>query len=902
MNEKLTSSINKHEKIKLFYKQRLIKLEEYEEMNLKILEEIMNKENRLNTVIQIGDYTMYIIYLINIAVNTYLSNITNQDNHIIKHLDFGDKVFFKGKVAEYLGIDETSSYGEGIKISFGYDDNTIVLKDFWYQILPYNGESNISKMSTRMSSKEFITKDIIRELLYSNDSEYKVKEFTGIIKNSSIIITPNKEFIENILKEITIEFKNKEYYFTELFPCAYITSGQTIQNLPGNYSKQEPLLYFGTNLGVGYEFIRANRDTDKVFIFGGYEVEKNFIDLENIISRNSIKQVNIVSNNKDILLLSDTIQNKEINNIHNNIYAWTEDALLNLSLQEYFNEENEFLKNQKELLDNYLEKTYEIQEINCENLSEMITESKICLSRILKSDLNETYKNRFIISGFGLVNTLETTPFPIEFLQENVEKLGLGITIPYRSLENLKDLQKEILVDDKMQNDINTLITNIECIIKMIYSKNPKFNKLLGQMNKYRFSKYYKKINTNIDTPVIIVRKKYEAIILDKYFKEQNINADVVSIDKYYINKTYEEAYVLGYFNFYKHNLLANNYLINTKFLLYKNEVIKLKKIRNKIKYLNKKLEKNNNLYDLLEIEYFEDENYKLDEVYIEEENIEEIREIEEYIEYNRFNIDFNKISYSGNYDIKTTVNAEKLLISENNEYALLTKKYSVKVIDLESKRVLKKKITEIKEGDLLLFVNEYLDEESNIVINIIEKLIKYNYLDNLTKDSQSIKAKYNLTKSWKVKLDNYREVNQLTYQELSSLFKLYNQEIHHVTIANWINNKRIIGPRNKDMYIAICKLIEDKNMENNVEEIYKASKDIRSLHTKIKNQIDRIIVNNYFNKNIKVNDSVTEVIINTMGNVSKYASAIQVAKITDYNKEVPMYMSNKLLDMDNIY
>ncbi|WP_434797384.1 DrmE family protein [Terrisporobacter vanillatitrophus] len=903
-------NISENEEVKFFYKDKTIKLGQYEEEKIKVFEDVTNNKDKLNTMIYVGDYTMNIILLISLAIKSFLKNVTNKDNHVIKQLNIGDKVFVNGKVGEYKGISDMETYGKGMQIEFNDRSKSTILEDFSYRVLIYNGDAQLSKMTTRMSTKEFITKDIISTLLYEENSKDKIKEFVGTIIQSNIIVIPNKEFLENILKEITIEFNDKRYSFTEIFPCSYITSGQNIITLQGNYAKQEPLLYFTTSISIAYEFVRVNKNIEKVFILDGKQIEKEYSDMENIVSRKSVKQVNIICDNTNILYLSNLIQQKDIKNNNNNIYFWSENVLLNLPLQDYFNDNNEFLINQKERVNNYLEKMYEIEEISNENISNLITETKICLSKILKSDLEEVYKNIFLINGFGLINTLETTPFPIELLEQNAEKLGIRLTLPNVCLENLKNITNEIFADHNIERYIDMVIDNIDIIIKNMYKKNYKWDRLLGIMNKYRYSKYYKKNNNNIGNAVVIVKKQYEAIILERYFKDCGINVDVVSIDKYNINNSYSEVYILGYYNFYKKDIINDNNLINVKFLVYKSELKKIKKIIHKINYLKKILEENNKIYNLLDMECFENiNNDVLNEVSVDEDNIVEndlrdIKELEEYIEYNRFNIDFHKISYSNQSDVRSMVNIEKIVVSDDNEYALLTKQYNANAIDLEEKKIRKKKVKDIKEGDMLLFLNEYLDEESHIVINIIEELIRNGYLETILQsdDSKSIKEKYELTKYWKSKLDSYREDNQLTYIELSNKFKNFDEKVHHVTIANWINNRRIIGPRDKSMYIAISKLINDDYMKNNIDEIYKASKDIRRLHTKIKNNMDKIIVSNYFDNKIKVKDPITKVIADTIGDTNQYISTIQVGKVIESNKEVPAYISNKLLDIENIY
>ncbi|MBX9180166.1 hypothetical protein HCG68_04200 [Paeniclostridium sordellii] len=905
MNITSIKNIFKSEYIKFYYKDEHISLGEYEEINIDIIDEIIGSEDELNTMIYIGDKAMYIIAIIQIAILTYIKNITNTKNYIMDYIDIGDKVYVDGKIGEYQGT-YISEYGNGIKVFFKKGDTSIMLEESLYRVLPYNGRSDISNMSNRVSTKGFITKELIATLIDDKNSKDIIKRFIGIINNTNVIVIPNKSFIESILKSLNVEFKDKLIPFTEVFPCSYITSSQNIVDYPGNYAKQNPLLNFTTSIATAYEFVRSNRNIEKVFIFDGQHIDKDYVDLENIISRKSIKQVNIISDSSKLINMANIIENSIIKNKENNLYAWTENAILNLTLYEYLDKKLEVFNKQQEIIDKCLDKDYNVELIKFDEMFESMHKTRKALSRLLKSNLDDRYKNIFLINGYGLLNTLETTPFNIKFLEENIDKIGIKIHLPRISLENLKEVRNEIITDDTTERLINEIVENIEHIIEKMYMKNYKWDRLIGYIAKYRAGKYYLKNNYNRVNVLLIVRKHYEAMILTRYLKEQCINVDVVSIDKYNVEDIYDIVFVLGYYNQNKHDIFNDPYLLNTKFLLYKSELNRYKHINNRNKYLKSILEKNNKLYDMLEIEAFDpinineqqDELARIDD----KEEIIDITEIEEYIESNKFKIDFTNTPYYQNSDVKTIVNAEKALISENGEYALLTKQYRAQVIDWEKNKIIKTNINSIKEGDSILFINEYLDEESNIVIDIIENLIKNNYLNTIEKSEVSVEEKYKLTKYWKECLERYREREKQTLKDLSNSLKVQGERVHHVTIGSWINNKRIIGPRSKSTYMAIANLIDDKYMKANIENIYQASRDIRKLHTQIKTHIDKIIVNNFFNKQNKNTDKITNVISEMLGDTNQYITTVQVRKISNYNKQIPAYLSNKLLDIENTY
>lgn len=168
MNLKEIDTIYNSEKVKFYYKDRHINLGEYEHISMEVINKLLNDEEKLNTLIYIGNESMLIISIINIAILTYLQNITNKVNNIMKHIDIGDKVFINGKIGEYKEYCDLGSHGKGIKVFFQDGDTSIILDDYLYKVIPYNGDANINKMTSRISTKKFITKDIIANILNDN--------------------------------------------------------------------------------------------------------------------------------------------------------------------------------------------------------------------------------------------------------------------------------------------------------------------------------------------------------------------------------------------------------------------------------------------------------------------------------------------------------------------------------------------------------------------------------------------------------------------------------------------------------------------------------------------------------------------------------------------------------------
>lgn len=914
MSIKSLSSIINDSNINFYFDNKPIKLGEYEKINLNISETIIKNDKKSNLMLYVGDEAMYVPILMHIAITTYISNMLDQDNYIMDSIDIGDKLFVGGKVVVYKSCENIGKDDKRVTVAYmdkkGIKDGTLILpKNSFYKIIPYSGDVKGNKMNTTKGSRSFITKEFIANTLDKEiarkiidkdvEDRLRVKEllkrFVGIIKNTNVIVLPNKDDIQNLLQRITVKFEEKEYSFTELFPCSYVTSSHNEVDYPGNYSKQEPLFKFTTSVATAYEMVRQDKNIKNVFILDGNCISKEYSDLERIISRKSINKVNIITDYRKLPNISELIDNEETD-----VYAWTENALLDLSLEEYLSFEDEVFKDQKRSVDSYLNKVYNSELVEDKGIGDLIIDTRKDISKIIKSNIDESHKNLFLMSSYGILNMLETTPFPIQLLEKYIYELGIMVTLPAIAIDNLKSLVRDINADDEIKILEKRVINNLETITDNLYYKNDKWNEIWDKTYKYRSNTYVKR---NKDKGIVLVRKQYEAKILSYYFKNRGINVEVQSIDKFTPKDIYDEALLLGGYNLKKSDILNDPHFKKVNFLMYKSEERKYKGLINKDKILKSKIENNNKLYDILEIEPFDGfKDINEPSEYINDSNntneeANEIIDIQKYIEDNQFKIDFSKTGYSQNIDAKSTVEIVKMMVSENNEYALFTKQPDVYIIDWEKESLRKRKANDIKEEDYILFINEYLSEESNIVIDIIEKLIEKGLLD------EEIKSQYALTRYWKAKLEEYRNENNYTLKDISNFFKMHGENIHYASIRGWISNKRIIGPRNESAYKIISEFVDDTYMKENWKNIYEASSNIRSLHTHMRNKVDKLIRSNFFKKeNIEKDSEEIKIIADIIGDTNQYITTAQVHKIYDYNKEVPASISNKLLDMENLY
>ncbi|MBT2157103.1 hypothetical protein KK424_02355 [Clostridioides difficile] len=132
-----------------------------------------------------------------------------------------------------------------------------------------------------------------------------------------------------------------------------------------------------------------------------------------------------------------------------------------------------------------------------------------------------------MMCSYSLLKILENTPFNLDFLEETIKLLNLNIATPSAKLENIKYLISSTSPDLELSALFDDVIVKFERIINELSDNNTKFNTLNKLVSSYK----YKTFTPN--TPVILLQKQYEAIILKNLLKSRNINLQVISAEKF---------------------------------------------------------------------------------------------------------------------------------------------------------------------------------------------------------------------------------------------------------------------------------------------------------------------------------------------------------------------------------
>jgi hypothetical protein len=113
----------------------------------------------------------------------------------------------------------------------------------------------------------------------------------------------------------------------------------------------------------------------------------------------------------------------------------------------------------------------------------------------------------------------------------------------------------------------------------------------------------------------------------------------------------------------------------------------------------------------------------------------------------------------------------------------------------------------------------------------------------------------------------------------------------------NWLETEDIIGPGKYKVIDAIAEITDDKKLKNNIEDVKKAVRSLRSLHNKLGRHLARTIVRAVVSDAKKIESEFFLSKINISGNLDDYAEVVEVTSKSDNFIEVNTNKVNILIE-----
>lgn len=862
---------------KLFIGDKRVYINEYLDEIVKVSEQILEDDRKANLIVTLDKERIEVILLIVLAIKIFLYNLKNSNKTILDELEPGKIVTYKGKKVKFICID-TFNGDKKIKLAYEDDRNStewINVNDY-YKLSIYNGKSDkLNVMSSNKSKKKDSGKFLFERLIGIN-----LEEFKGVIEQQIVVTFPSKEYMNQLISNIIIEIDDEKYDFTQVFPCKYYSDIDNCVDLKGNKVKDKELFLFTSRLDIAKALLQANQGCTRLLLLGENTYKEHLGGIfDNLLSRKKLHKI-FLHNTFDNISSIDELLERNVT-----VYGWSKNII------------NEKTKNintkQDEIIRDYLKCTTKNILIENQGLNKVLLNTRKNLVTILKCNEQIIDKEKFMRVAFILFKLLQRLSIPID----QYERYDLSTSIKNYFLCLQEVLNKNNLYFTNIRL-INSVISNLKELYELLYYHNPKINIIKNSIN----NKSVIVCNDEIEKEFYKVKERLsntEVVTIKEVGKGKYNNRDLIFVSFYDIALINQLPYC------HKNNVLN---------ILYYSDVIKYNL---KVRELNNCIEKladrnqikSNHKCEKIETIYCDNSNFILTENRISNSDTEnacsslniEIEEdevlIDNYVRNsikdnydldfsvdleNLFNIGSEKCSLSNNTEISEV---RKKVIFDDGRYSYLTKNYDVFCID-DKETFVMKNVESLKKGERIIFISEKSEED---LAELFYKIIN----SDIFKSKYS--SHYENMKYWKIALKKYMDNYDMDYDSVAKELKLYNLNNTGITIRQWINDEKIIGPWGKEEYEAISKITRDYKLLDNWETVYESCNIIRGFRTKFKKTFKNMVKSAVINQ-IEETDELANLVGEVFGDLKEYADVVKILNIQDISQKVPSIRTNCLL------
>lgn len=855
----------KLENFKVMVQGKPVLLSDYEKINVKTISDILENEHKHNIIIHPGGSVIYLLTLIFSATRMCVYNMTAPENYILDTLKKDDIVLIDNKKARYKGIVNLDCVnGKKIALRFRKKGSMYYIPvEHSYKITPYKGNSeNLNKMGSKKSTRKSPTKNIVSQL-----SGIDIQDMSGIFKYSSVIVCHESREIEALITDTEIVCDNGKTCFTNVYPSAYYSSTDKHRDFAGNISKAEPVLKFVSRISTAGDLIRSDKNIKNLLIFGEKIYKYYLGELDWLLQKKTLDNIIIILNWEYI-----TNINYFLNNENDfKWYVWDKNEILNnvnlFEGKDYIN--NAYIsREQDDLLSCFVDSETEV--IKVEDYSEYSPEPltiRESLYEVSRMNTPDEVKEEFLRISYSLLKLFEQSCFPLEYFEEQIKKGQIPASHPVERIDKLIELEHEFRKYILSKDDLSKLGKTISLIgefREQLLSNNPKWDLLQPII-----------CSNSSKKKAIVLCKSYYKNIIQNYIDTLNceVNADLFSASDFYPQTIYDEIIFTGIHSSAKEKLIESYHGKKVIYLLYKSEQkIQSWKLKKNTNILNKIYRKNS--FVKSEVDYTDDEP---------DPDINRHIDLDDLL----FDLTRNKTHIQTSENYGPTVETYRTVIFNTGEIVYLTKYYRPCVVDITNQDIKDVTVEDLNTGDELVFVKDTNSQHDDIIMDIIGRLL-------LNEDFKNqYEEEFKLSKSWKDMLRKYMNENNYSSSDITVWLDVFDIKRHPATINNWLNNPKIIGPVEKEIYYALAQITDNKFFLKNWEKIYGACDDIRRLHTKLKKYLGTAIANRISGG---IGNEFDNIIEEAIGDLTRYALVMQIEHIITESNIVPLNMSNKII------
>ena len=838
-----------------------------------------NFEKKHNVAISL--HTGSICFDIVTIVFTAISNIVyNQDNaeDFINSLSVGENVQYGDKMYVFGGFDTPMTLSDGtvarrIKLLSYYVDHGVkcnvidtIPEKHWNLIKPYNGNA---KKPGRTVARQDSSK---RNDFLINVLNMEPKEIPAYIEKSSVIVM-NRERSEKVIDNLEIEYDGKRIRITEIIPVSYCSENEEYP-YGGNPGKIEPAIKITSNISNARSLVTGawegnetwTHDVIGVSVIGFGAISRARSEVIEIMKRRKLKYVfisyNIASEDGEALL--DEVEDASV-------FACTTEYLLNCSVPT--EEENPYtleLDKQVDSVINHETIPLPVKTFDCDwNTYRKV---QVALSRLRHS--SSRLAEDYVPIAHAMLNLMITSVFPLELMEELVEKEILAVESPIQRIERLTEMTAEFIGED--HEIAKTVLEFLEDGYLTLLSTSPKEQQLFSLLEENRGKKI-----------ALVVPKAYYANILYNqnildYFDDAS-QLCISTANKFDYSQQYDIIIAIGAFWGKK----FDPFRCRSASTIY---VMVSAVEENLFKYRRK-------LASAIEYKFNISAKVPMDAVDIQEETYNDGATEEEVAEVIGSTVDvtayINQILVARSLEIPNVggnhtgmAEISHIATCADGERIFFTKKYRAFVFDSAKEDVVETSVDKLSPGDTVIF-KSHSSETKDIVTTLLDKyLAEYNTADI------ELQMAYWKSQYWKAVLKEYREENHLSFKALSKRLEKFGSKKHEVTIQSWLaEDSYIVGPQENETFIAIAEMTREQDLLADPKSFCDACDTIRRVRVRFLKLIAKTIISKYSGRLVEDSDMARVV----SENIDEISMLVQIEAITPVaEKKAPINMINR--------
>ena len=844
-----------------------------------LLQTTEKEKHNVGFILHTGSICYSVIAVAYAAVSCLVYN-ENDVASVIYSLQDGDYVLFRGQRCIFKGFSngcnpnqqknyipvkkiETHDSNTDFIMLYNNKDTFYIRRNSWHSIQPYLGESQ--KLDGRGVRKS----GSIRNEFYSDVLEYNTTDIPNVI-NVSVVLVLSRAMADSLIKRISLRFNEKTIRLLDLVTASYYTENDNY-NYGGNVAKTEPLLKITGKVSVARQLVLSREGNKHIglMVFGNDMVTKNRTELPELLNRQSLRYIYVLSNNDSQESVSVI---KEVE--HSNVFVCSKEFLLNNSLP--CNLKNKYTIELDKQVSTVINKTILHQVVQGWVSWKDYIGFTHCIKAIQNSDYSTDEVYDFIIYSRFLMKTFLTIPVTIQEREKSVSSGALSALPIGQTLQEIKKAYTTF--PDYLQEKARSILS----ILELSYLR------LSEKSEKGEYIRRILKENRNKHIAIVVPKSNYSTIMRDYGYYDMMDDKSLLTIvtaNSFDNSVIYDRIIVLGNYNGKRFNAFKSLASPVIETVLYSFEV----------NYYNYR--KKCALMEELELSGLDtsltvnhDDQVIDDMICVDEKEEVEIEEfaqmetsIDDYIRRISETISFREIETYAQARGGHTAEVVAVGTFENGEKVFFTKNYLAYVIDENEGVVKETGVSQLSDGDLLVFTYNTL-ETRDIVDSIMSKLIDEHRINDDLVDCLE------KSKKWKNVLIEYMQTHKIPAKRIAELMVKNGASVQEVTICRWLDeDSHMVGPQKVDSIKQIAVLVGDEEMLSNANDYFEACTRIRKLRRLILKWIGKAIVEKL--SGCKPKEKVMAEIYERLDSI---AQVLRLESVVPVERTIPMHFINR--------